>query len=110
MSAAQDAEVVAVVPVHPRNGPLWSMTTADPDPERLPHSYPLMKLYGAAQEPVPPAQVRAFLAEVAQCLGELLKEADRPSSDVPRKAQTLEMVARLRQLAEEPKSLDVPRP
>jgi hypothetical protein len=41
---AQGAEPVAYVPVHPRTGPLWSNTTADPNPERLP-SYPLMSLY-----------------------------------------------------------------
>lgn len=37
-------EPVAWVPIHPRTGPLWSMTTGSPDPERLPH-YPLMPLY-----------------------------------------------------------------
>ena len=35
---------VAWVPVHPRNGPLWGMTTDSPDPERLP-GYPLKKLF-----------------------------------------------------------------
>lgn len=39
---------VAYVPVHPRMGPLWSNTTSDPNPERLPNSYPLMPLYAAA--------------------------------------------------------------
>ena len=34
----------AWVPIHPRNGPLWSMTTDKPDPERLPNSYPLRPL------------------------------------------------------------------
>lgn len=37
-------EPVAWVPIHPRTGPLWSMTTGSPDPERLPH-YPLKPLY-----------------------------------------------------------------
>jgi hypothetical protein len=37
---------IAFVPVHPRNGPLWSMTTNEPSQERLP-SYPLMPLYTA---------------------------------------------------------------
>lgn len=37
-------EPVAWVPIHPRTGPLWSMATGSPDPERLPH-YPLMPLY-----------------------------------------------------------------
>jgi hypothetical protein len=36
----------AYVPVHPKSGPLWSMTTDDPNTERLP-SYPLMNLYTA---------------------------------------------------------------
>ncbi len=48
---AQQAEPVAHVPVHPRNGPLWSMTTATPDPERLPEHYPLMPLYATQQPP-----------------------------------------------------------
>ncbi len=34
----------AWVPIHPRNGPLWSMTTDQPDAERLPASYPLRPL------------------------------------------------------------------
>jgi hypothetical protein len=38
------AQPVAWVPIHPRNGPLWSMTTDKPDPERLPGSYPLRPL------------------------------------------------------------------
>lgn len=37
-------EPVAWVPMHPRTGALWSMTTGSPDQERLPH-YPLMPLY-----------------------------------------------------------------
>ena len=37
-------EPVAWVPIHPRTGPLWSMATGSPDPERLPH-YPLVPLY-----------------------------------------------------------------
>jgi hypothetical protein len=37
-------EPVASVPIHPKTGPLWAMTTDKPDPERLP-SYPLMNLY-----------------------------------------------------------------
>lgn len=40
----------AYVPVHPKSGPLWSMTTDDPNTERLP-SYPLMKLYTAPPQP-----------------------------------------------------------
>jgi hypothetical protein len=39
----------AWVPIHPRNGPLWAMTTSDPSPERLPSSYPLRPVYWAAQ-------------------------------------------------------------
>jgi hypothetical protein len=37
-------EPAASVPIHPKTGPLWAMTTDKPDPERLP-SYPLMRLY-----------------------------------------------------------------
>ncbi len=42
---------VAWVPIHPRNGPLWSMTTDKPDPERLPASYPLRPLVFADGTP-----------------------------------------------------------
>ena len=42
--AERKPEPIAWVPVHPRIGPLWAMTTDAPDPERLP-SYPLMPLY-----------------------------------------------------------------
>lgn len=42
-------EPVAWVPIHPRTGPLWSMTTGGPNAERLPH-YPLKPLYIRSQE------------------------------------------------------------
>jgi hypothetical protein len=54
-------EPVASVPIHPKTGPLWAMTTNKPDPERLP-SYPLMNLYTtppAAQPAVPDAIIEA---------------------------------------------------
>lgn len=41
---------VAWVPVHPTQGPLWSMATNVPHAERLP-SYPLMALYGDIAAP-----------------------------------------------------------
>jgi hypothetical protein len=44
MAAQPEQEPVASVPIHPKTGPLWAMTTDKPDPERLP-SYPLMRLY-----------------------------------------------------------------
>lgn len=44
--SAPEPEPVAWVPVHPKNGPLWSMTTDAPSPERLPN-YSLMSLYPA---------------------------------------------------------------
>ena len=50
---ASPVQPVASVPIHPKTGPLWAMTTDKPDPERLP-SYPLMALYTnppAAQRP-----------------------------------------------------------
>lgn len=51
---ARDVKPSAYVPVHPKKGPLWVNTTADPNPERLP-SYPLMELCAAlpAQEDEP---------------------------------------------------------
>ena len=48
-------EPVASVPIHPKTGPLWAMTTDKPDPERLP-SYPLMRLYTT-----PPAAQRTWV-------------------------------------------------
>jgi len=54
MKPAQQ-EPVASVPIHPKTGPLWAMTTDKPDPERLP-SYPLMRLYTA-----PPAAKRQWV-------------------------------------------------
>ena len=50
--AAPQPEPVAWVPVHPRSGPLWAMTTDKPDAERLP-SYPLMPVYAAAPPAAP---------------------------------------------------------
>lgn len=41
--------MVAFVPVHPLQGPLWAMTTDQPNPERLP-SYPLMMLYAPSSQ------------------------------------------------------------
>ncbi len=41
--------MVAFVPVHPRQGPLWAMTTDQPNPERLP-SYPLMMVYAPSSQ------------------------------------------------------------
>ena len=38
-------EPAAWVPIHPRDGALWSMTTATPSEERLPSHYPLSPLY-----------------------------------------------------------------
>lgn len=54
LTAAPPAQpkAIAWVPVHPKTGPLWAMTTDDPSPERLP-SYPLRAL---AWTETPPAQ------------------------------------------------------
>lgn len=49
--AASEAKVVAYVPVHPRNGPLWMMATDRPNEERLPKSYSLKPLIFAPQQP-----------------------------------------------------------
>ena len=57
-------EPVAWVPIHPRTGPLWSMTTGSPDPERLPH-YPLMPLYTCPAPDWKTAERDAALAELA---------------------------------------------
>ena len=53
--AAPAGQAVAWVPVHPREGPLWAMTTDKPDPERLP-SYPRRALaFVAASQAERPA-------------------------------------------------------
>jgi len=70
-SAAGAAGVMAVaasdpaawVPIHPRSGPLWSMTTDKPNPERLPNSYPLRPLVfapGVALPRAPLTDVQIF--------------------------------------------------
>ena len=52
---APAGQAVAWVPVHPREGPLWAMTTDKPDPERLP-SYPRRALaFVAASQAERPA-------------------------------------------------------
>lgn len=48
-SKTQGAKPVAYVPIHPRIGPLWAMTTDAPSSERLPSNYPLQALYTAPQ-------------------------------------------------------------
>ena len=45
LAAIEAQEPVAWVPIHPRTGPLWSMTTGRPAEERLPQHYPLKPLY-----------------------------------------------------------------
>ena len=57
----------AWVPIHPKHGPLWSMTTSEPNPDRLP-SYPLRALMfaDAALRPSEgPAEASRVLAEPA---------------------------------------------
>lgn len=51
--APVSAEPDAYVPIHPRNGPLWSMTASDPSPERLPSSYPLRPVFFGPPAAVP---------------------------------------------------------
>jgi hypothetical protein len=59
-------EPVASVPIHPKTGPLWAMTTDKPDSERLP-SYPLMALYTS-----PPAQRKPLTdEEISKCWGQV---------------------------------------
>ncbi len=60
-------EPVAWVPIHPRTGPLWSMTTGSPDEERLPH-YPLKPLYTR------PATPAAKPCRCAEAVGEQMRQ------------------------------------
>jgi hypothetical protein len=53
VAAVHPAQPAAWVPIHPRNGPLWSMTTDTPSAERLPGSYPLRPLVFADGVDVP---------------------------------------------------------
>lgn len=45
--AAGEQQPVALVPVHPRLGPLWANTVSSAAPDNVPASYPLMNLYAA---------------------------------------------------------------
>lgn len=63
------AEPVAWVPMHPRVGALWAMTTATPSEERLPSHYPLSPLYASSAPAAAP--------ERAADLGENIIEAQR---------------------------------
>lgn len=48
LAKVEQAEPVAWVPMHPRVGALWAMTTATPSEERLPSHYPLSPLYASS--------------------------------------------------------------
>ena len=48
LAKVEQAEPVAWVPMHPRFGALWAMTTATPSEERLPSHYPLSPLYASS--------------------------------------------------------------
>lgn len=98
-AAPAEAQPVAYVPVHPRSGPLWAMTTNDPHPERLP-SYPLMPLYAAPvaqpQAQTPQREVDSFgrdireesLASIIRSLVSSLRRA-RPEAQVSERAMAL---------------------
>lgn len=62
---AEGAGADAWVPVHPKHGNLWTMTTNDPNRERLPHEYPLAPLY------LRPTNVTALEARVKELEGEI---------------------------------------
>jgi hypothetical protein len=70
-------EPVAFVPIHPRQGPLWS--DAFPAGSELPRSenYPRMALYAA---PVPPADLAEVLANVRKGIAAL---RDAPNLRIP---------------------------
>ena len=61
LAAIEAQEPVAWVPIHPRTGPLWSMTTGRPAEERLPQHYPLKPLY---TRPAPATELRRERAGV----------------------------------------------
>lgn len=48
LAKVEQGEPVAWVPMHPRFGALWAMTTATPSEERLPSHYPLKPLYASS--------------------------------------------------------------
>ena len=73
LAKVEQAEPVAWVPMHPRFGALWAMTTATPSEERLPSHYPLSPLYassapaaapsaGATDQPHPSARRAAIVS------------------------------------------------
>ena len=61
---AEGAEAVAWVPVHPKHGEIWPMTSGSPHPERMPQHYPLSPLYTR------PANVTTLEARVKELEGE----------------------------------------
>ncbi len=86
LAEIERAEPVAWVPMHPRFGALWAMTTATPSEERLPSHYPLSPLYASSAPAAAP--------ERAADLGENIIEAQR--------AQVRTLAARLAQIAAQP--------
>ncbi len=72
------AELVALVPVHPRMGPLWSETypAADDVTERRAQSYPLMALYAAPVSQT--SEVERLRGLAATCYAGLGAECNLP--------------------------------
>lgn len=66
LAKVEQAEPVAWVPMHPRQGALWAMTTATPSEERLPSHYPLSPLYASSAPAAAPEQADNVAAEVEQ--------------------------------------------
>lgn len=60
LAEIERAEPVAWVPMHPREGALWSMTTATPSDERLPSHYPLSPLYKSPAPAAAPGSAEEF--------------------------------------------------
>ena len=83
LAKVEQAEPVAWVPMHPRFGALWAMTTATPSEERLPSHYPLSPLYASSAPAAAPereniieAQVRTLTAERDEARAELAQARD----------------------------------
>lgn len=89
-------EPVAWVPVHPRFGALWAMTTATPSEERLPSHYPLSPLY-ASSAPDALAQAREVLSDCATTLeGYARHHAERGPEHAHKVTRNAELAARCR--------------
>lgn len=98
LAKVEQAEPVAWVPMHPRFGALWAMTTATPSEERLPSHYPLSPLYTRPATPAAkPCRCAEVLADCATTLESYARHhAERGPEHAHKVARNAELAARCR--------------